>query len=362
MVHIGEKLAEKTGKDVMPMKGTISLAAKDLFPNKPVYSLSFNEFKEVLQNGVIPRLKKILVENAEEIIEEILEELTINKKLSKRFASALKSINLTCPICEISKEVNVPIDLFKNISSKTIDFKVPNGIICNKHEITAILDKKFNVQQYETNDIISIEPEVDIKEDVSFLDLIKNYGINTVLNLFQAKLLDYQIYMVSLLGEEEFESSINSFFSEVLPEKYRETKSIQIVDDADENIKSIIKDKNAMIIDTYYKNTINIPWQKSLRFDKNVIKGIMQKETSSEQSQALKDLIIQFIDLVENVKNRLEKAEEVFIDELQIELEQEDVRVSENLIYMIKAFIYHRISPELAGKLKDKVEGFLATL
>ncbi|MCP4763230.1 MAG: hypothetical protein GY870_15765, partial [archaeon] len=355
-------LAEKTGKGLMPMKGMINLAAKALFPEKPIYSLSFNEFKEVLEKGVLEKLVKIRIENAEVIITEILEELTTDKKLSKKFASSLKSINFTCPICEVSNEVNIPIDLFNKVASKTIEFKIPNGIICEKHEITAIMDKKFNIKQYETNDIISFEPEADITEKVSFIDLIKDYGINTVLNLFQAKLLDFDIYFVSLLTEEDFETSINRFFLELLPEKYRNTKSIQIFDEADENIKSIIKDKNALIIDTYYKNTINIPWKKSLRFDKNIIKGIIQKETSSEQSEAIKKMLIQFIDLVEIVKNRLEKVDNVYIDELKEELEEENIKVSENLLFMIKDFIYRRISPDLAGKLKDKVEGFLTTL
>lgn len=362
MGYIGEKLAEKTGKDVMPMKGTISLAAKDLFPEKPVYSLTFNEFKEVLQIGVLPRLKKILVENAEEIIEEIIEDLTTDKKLSKKFASALKSIPLTCPICEISKEVNIPIDFFKNISSKTVEFKVPNGVICDKHEITAILDKKLNVQQYETNDIITVEPEIDIAEEIALIDLIRDYGINIVLNLFQAKLLDYQIYLVSLHREEKFEKSINDFFSEVLPEKYQGSKPIRIIDESDENVKSVIKDKNALIIDTYYRNTINIPWIKSLRFDKGVIKGIVKKETRSEQLKAIKKILIQFIDLVEVVKKRLENVELVYMDELLNELERENIEISENLLYMIKKFISRQISQELAGRLKEKVEDFLSTL
>ena len=362
MVYIGEKLAEKTGKDVMPMKGTISLAARDIFPNQPVYSLNFNEFKQVLQEGVVERLKKIRVENAEEIIDEILEELATDKKLSKKFSSSLKSIDITCPVCEISKEVNIPVDLFKNISTKTIEFKVPNNFICDKHEITVILDKKLNIQQYETNDIILSEPEIDIKEGISFLDLLKEYGINTVFNLFQAKLLDVQIYLISLLGEEDLESAMNAFFSEVLPQEYRDTKKIQVIDETDVNLKNIIKNKDALIIDAYYKNTINIPWNKSLGFDKYVIKGIMKKETSSEQSKALKDLLLRFISLVGIVKDRLESADEVFIDELIIELKQENIDISKNLMYMIRAFIHHRISSELAAKLKDKVEGFLSTL
>ena len=362
MAFIGEKLAEKTGKDVMPMKGMIHLSAKALFPGKPIYSLSINEFKQVLQKGVLEKLRKIRIENAEAVIDEILEELTSDKKVSKKFTSSIKSINLTCPICELSKEVNVPTDLFKNVASKTIEFKVPNGIICEKHEITAIFDKKLNVQQYETNDILSVKPEVETTEELSFIDLFKEYGINTVLNLFQAKLLDYQIYLISLLSEEDLEKSINNFFSEVLPEKYRKTKSILIVDESDDTYKSIMKDKDALVIDTYYKNTINIPWAKYIRFDKWIIKGILKKETSSEQSEAVKDLLIQFIDLVERVKDKIEKAEEIYIDEVINEFKKENIYISENLLFLIKAFIHRQISPELAGKLKDRVEGFLSTL
>ena len=124
----------------------------------------------------------------------------------------------------------------------------------------------------------------------------------------------------------------------------------------------MIKDKNALIIDSYYRNTINIPWIKALRFEKDIIKGIIKKNTTSEQLNAIKKILSQFINLVELVKSRVEGTDQIYIDDLREELERENIIISENLLYMIKEFISRQISQELAKRLKDKVEDFLSTL
>lgn len=77
-----EILSKKIDKSLIPTAGLMRLAVKDTFPQKDDYSnLSFKEVKEIFSKGLKERLKKISIENVEELIEEMLSELKKHQSL-----------------------------------------------------------------------------------------------------------------------------------------------------------------------------------------------------------------------------------------------------------------------------------------
>jgi len=83
IIHIfSEILSKKINKSLIPTAGLMRLAVKDTFPKKDDYSdLSFKEVRETFSKGLKERLKKISIENVDELIEEMLSELKKHQSL-----------------------------------------------------------------------------------------------------------------------------------------------------------------------------------------------------------------------------------------------------------------------------------------
>ena len=78
---MGEILAEKIKKEVMPSRGLIRLAIKKDLPEKDINKLSYKDFLFVFQNGLKEKLELIRVPNVEKVIDEMISELKLKQSL-----------------------------------------------------------------------------------------------------------------------------------------------------------------------------------------------------------------------------------------------------------------------------------------
>jgi len=76
---LGEILANKIDKEVMPSTGFIRLAIKDDYGD--VKDLTIQEIKNVLNNGLRKRLSGIKIQNLDEIISFLNKKLLENQAL-----------------------------------------------------------------------------------------------------------------------------------------------------------------------------------------------------------------------------------------------------------------------------------------
>ena len=76
---LGEKLAGKIDKPVMPSTGFIRLAIKD--DHGTAQDLSIQQLKHTLDNGLKKRLTTIKIQNLDEIISYLTKELLENQAL-----------------------------------------------------------------------------------------------------------------------------------------------------------------------------------------------------------------------------------------------------------------------------------------
>lgn len=76
---LGEKLAQKIDKKVMPSTGFIRLAIRDDYGTSK--DLSIQNIKHSLENGLKERLKKINIQNIDEIISYLVRILLENQAL-----------------------------------------------------------------------------------------------------------------------------------------------------------------------------------------------------------------------------------------------------------------------------------------
>ncbi|NHI94126.1 MAG: hypothetical protein EAX96_16670 [Candidatus Lokiarchaeota archaeon] len=79
---LGERLAEKINKSVMPTTGFIRLSIKDEFGEDiKIKQLTYQQFRKVIENSLRKRLENIHVSNLDKIISDMLIELKNNQSL-----------------------------------------------------------------------------------------------------------------------------------------------------------------------------------------------------------------------------------------------------------------------------------------
>ncbi|MFX1274237.1 MAG: hypothetical protein ACFFBP_21730 [Promethearchaeota archaeon] len=76
---LGQKLAAKIDKPLMPSKGIIRLAIKD--DHGEFKNMTFDKLKYSLKNGLKKRLESINISNSDEVCNYLLKELISNQSL-----------------------------------------------------------------------------------------------------------------------------------------------------------------------------------------------------------------------------------------------------------------------------------------
>lgn len=76
-----EILSKEIKKDMDLSIGLIYISIKEDFPDKPLIEMKLNDFKYVFQNGLKKRLKRIKINNYDEIVNRMIKTSTDNQSL-----------------------------------------------------------------------------------------------------------------------------------------------------------------------------------------------------------------------------------------------------------------------------------------
>ncbi len=280
--------------------------------------------------------------------------------------SEFKELEVSCPVCQAVKKINVPSRIFSQKKFGTIKVQVPAGAVCPEHQFIVFVDPKGIIRGYEKIDIFmagisEVKKEVS-EEKITLRKLLNVLGTYGFLSLIHAKLFDYPSYIIKT-GDSKIDSGkSDTFFDKFLPSSLQGTTPIKNLEDINYD-KIKIKEKNALIIDP--PNILQTPWDhSSLKFEEELIKKALGIIDDEEQLIIIQQGIDSFLKEVEYVKTTLEAVEEIYMNDL-IEKMSKDLRMAKINKYhfdLIKEYIQNRISSTLVKKIKNKVHEFLGLL
>ncbi|NHJ23242.1 MAG: hypothetical protein EAX89_01610 [Candidatus Lokiarchaeota archaeon] len=281
-------------------------------------------------------------------------------------AESYKEIEVSCPICEIVKNIQIPQSILTQKRFGIIKIQVPQGGVCKEHQFIVFINSKGNIMGYETIDLL-MKAESPPKENVEILNLnyfIRNFGLYGILSLIHAKIFNYQIYLLRIKRDEKFLALINRILDNLIPEIYREANKVIFLDESDyDNIR--LKGNAALIMDSH-QNILQTPWDQKLKlkFEENLIEKALEFFDEKEQFLILKRGIKKLIKEAEYAKNALEKVKIIYEDDLIDQLSQDlmEPRINRYRLLLLKEFINRRFSKKLSDEIKSKVEDFLALL
>ncbi len=278
-----------------------------------------------------------------------------------------KEINVTCPICQNSKFINVPEDVFAQKKFGSIKIQIPPGAVCNEHQFIVFVDQKGVIRGYEKIDILmgapSEEEEV-IAEDLSTRNLIRIFGLYGALTILHAYLFKHPTFIVKDETLEKFSEGIILMLKKLLPSEYNEPEHIHFISQ-EEFEKSKFKDKNIVVIDAH-KNILQTAWDRKLKFEESLVKKVLEIIDNEEQILLMKQEINNFLKEVRVVLNIVDddSIKEVFENDVisSISKELKTSKINKNRLLLIKEFISQYYSPKLSRKIKSKLQGFLNLL
>ena len=279
-----------------------------------------------------------------------------------------KVIDATCPICGESKSLSVPEAIFAQKKFGTIKIQVPVNAVCPEHQFIVFVDSKGIIRGYEKIDIqmaVITETEETALEAAGVLTLrklIQIFGLYGIFSLIHSRVFNYPSYIII---DEDFELSedvMNDIGNSLLPERYKGTKLINIIEETDYS-KIKLKDKNALLMDTH-QHILQTPWQEKLKFEETMLKKALEIIDEREQLVLIQQQIAKFIKEAEYSKGVLEDVKEIYEDDLieQITRELMIPKLTHYRLMLIKNFIKQRFSPKLAQRIRNKVEQFLDLL
>jgi hypothetical protein len=273
-------------------------------------------------------------------------------------AELYRNIEVTCPVCQVVKEIKIPNLIFDQKRFGTVKIQVPQGGVCGDHQFIVFIDTKGIIRGYEKIDLIL--KNLETTEKFALQLLIKIFGLYGLFSLLHAKIFDYNTLIICNKNIEVEPEVINKFGEELLPENYRGANSFNFTQEADYDKIKKVKDK--LVIDNF-QNILQTPWNKKLKFEEEIVQDALKVLHEDEQLANIKKQIEQFVKEVEFVKNVIEKKE--MIEDDLIQMISSEFLVSKGSRYrirLIKEFIERRISRKLAQRIKNKVEDFLNSL
>ncbi|MFO8019815.1 MAG: hypothetical protein R6U96_14415 [Promethearchaeia archaeon] len=275
-----------------------------------------------------------------------------------------KELEVTCPICETVKSINVPASVFKQKKFGTIKIQIPPGAVC-KHQFICFVDPKGIIRGYERIDLMMSTPdqakEKTEKGDINLNTLMRMYGTYGLLSLIHAKIFDFPHFIIRTEESKDISDILNKMGNRILPEEYRGTSKVHFlepeeVDDFD--------NEDALLIGGQ-KQILQTPWEENLDFEQKIVEKARNIINEDEQililQQEIRKLIEETKSSVEILKNlKKEIYEDKFIKKLSKKTGKP--KIDHNRLVLIKQFIRRRISEKLAKKIKNKVEEFMSLL
>ncbi|MFX0144782.1 MAG: hypothetical protein ACFE9C_11970 [Candidatus Hodarchaeota archaeon] len=280
-------------------------------------------------------------------------------------ADTFRQIDVTCPVCEKVKTINIPEAVFAQKKFGTIKIQIPINAVCPEHQFIVFIDTKGNIRGYEKIDIImgKVSPEVEreIAGRINLRSLIQLFGVYGIFSLIHAKIFNYPSYIIK---DEKFEYSedlLNSVGDNILPELYKRSKTIHIIEDPDIN-KIKVKDKNALIMDVS-QHIYQTPWTTKMKFEEQIVERALEIIDDKEQLKLLQYDISGFVSEVHYAVSILQDVSEIYDDELIDKLSKAfSKKISSYRLNLIKEFIRRNISKKIVEKIKNRVGEFLSVI
>ncbi len=280
-------------------------------------------------------------------------------------AQAVKILEVTCPICQAVKNINVPEAVFSQKKFGTIKIQVPPGAICPDHQFIIFVDTKGIIRGYEKIDIHMAAPsEGAEKAGVQTIrSFVRIFGLYGLFSLIHAKVFSYPCYIIVNPGEEKIPVVLlNKIGDGMLPETYRGASDIKFIE-ATNYSKIKLKEKDALLMDSQ-QNILQTPWEEKLKLEESIIKKALDIIDDNEQFIILQQEVAKLIREAEHVKKILDPIKEIYEDDLIDRISRELMipKINHYRLMLIKDFLRRRFSPKLPSKIKNKVEEFLNLL
>ena len=281
-------------------------------------------------------------------------------------AESYKVLRVICPTCEKAKNINIPEAVFSQKKFGTIKIQIPINAVCPEHQFIVFVDTKGIIRGYEKIDIhmSTISPAADSETSgrINLRTLIQIFGIYGTFSLIHAKIFNYPTYIIKADDFEYSETLLNLFGDNILPETYRGSNTINIIEDPD--IKKIkVKDKNALILDTT-QHIFQTPWSYKLKFEEQVIKRALEIIDEDEQLKLMQQDITQFINEVHYTVSILDTVDQIYEDDLieKVSKALNIKKINKYRFNLIKEFIRRNISKKIVIKIKNRLGEFLSII
>lgn len=277
-----------------------------------------------------------------------------------------KTLEVVCPICGVTKNINIPEAIFSQKKFGSVKIQVPLNAVCPQHQFIVFVDTKGKIRGYDKIDIqlmnIISRDETEVSGSVNLRNLIKIFGVYGILNLLHAKIFNYPTYILKDDDFEYNEESLNRIGDDILPEGYKGNKNIFLLEETVIN-KIKIKDKDAFIMDTH-QHIFQTPWTTKLKFEEEIVKRAIEIIDENEQIKLLQQDIAFLVREVSYTVSILQDIDEIYEDELidKISKALNIKKISSYHLYLIKEFIRRNISEKIASKIKNRVGEFLSVL
>ncbi|MFX0070180.1 MAG: hypothetical protein ACFFAO_03730 [Candidatus Hermodarchaeota archaeon] len=277
-----------------------------------------------------------------------------------------KQLKVTCPICGIEKEINIPETVFGQKKFGTIKIQVPINAVCSEHQFIVFVDTKGAIRGYEKIDLqMALPTEETEMEKMGILTLrklIQIFGLYGVFCLIHAKIFNYPAYIIVIDASDDKSELMNVIGDNLLPEDYRGKGKVDYLLETDYN-KVKLKEKEAFVIDSH-QHILQTPWDEKLKFEEDLIKKAVEIIDEKEQLLLMQQGIAKLVKEAEFTREFLENIREIYEDDLMEKISKELMipKISHYRLMLIKNFIKQHYSPKLASKIKNKVEEFLDLL
>ena len=276
------------------------------------------------------------------------------------------NLEVTCPSCNITKNISIPEALFKQKKFGTIKIQVPKGSVCQEHHFIVFVNNQGIIRGYDKIDL-QIKAPIQRTEETNQLTLnnwIQMFGVYGIFNLIHAKIFNYPVYIINAKTDEDISEMINRITDNLLPMAYRGTNSIIFIKDI--NYEKIKLEENYILLMDSLNNILHTPWNHKLKFkfEKEMVTKALKLSNDKEQFKLIQEYVLKFIKEVEHVKKILDNVKKIDEKDLinQLSINTMTPKISIYRLTLIKEFMNRRLSPKLTKKITDKLVEFLKLL
>ena len=270
-----------------------------------------------------------------------------------------KAIEATCPICGLSKALNVPEAVLTQKKFGTIKIQVPMGACCAEHQFIVFVDQKGVIRGYEKIDIQMAMPTAETELEkagvLTLRKLIQIFGLYGIFSLIHSKVFGYPTFIIADESLDYTEELLNLVGDRMLPEEYQGFKTIHLLQESDYSqiLKQIKVGKDTLLMDSK-QHILQTPWDGKLKWEEEMVKKALEIIDEEEQLFLLQYDIGKFIREAQETKKVLELYEEITEKDLKKKLMSSlnIPKLSTLRFKLIKEFIERRFSPNLHLKIK----------